>query len=522
MNEPQGNFIKLRNRNIPKLVPPTKKIETSTPIKKSPPNLENLRQSVQESTKFLRELSNNVDNNLSSLESVISSKMTCQPTTIYNKELADLMATNIPKFNLNSGNNPALGLRSFIKSCENVLNLFDPDDEDVVTEFFKLIKFRLGYDVQERLTIEQFDDIQSLENHLRSVCHLKLNKGKLLSEIRHEKQHFNEDVSNFVERLRKLIAQGRSEYPKDKEFEKEAIHTLKNSVKNELISIKLMDSDSNKFEELAELAINRDSDLHQRAYRTSKPNDSVSQDLVNELLQKIKKLEEKQTATIQHIRQEQKFKNKPIPNSQHFLPRDFKRNPNFCNYCKRNGHLINECRQKFKNQEQIRYPNSKLYQNSTNQHINNFQNTNRFPNQANDHFVNNNGRNNFNNQHARYPQNNFRMNYPNNNRNFQRPNNNLTPRFPGPQIDYSFTPVSYNPFPNMRQYQSNSIGNDTCLRCNQTGHKSNNCYEIICSTCKNIGHSLNQCPQSSNIRRVHLTQCNQDCQSHESPDQGNQ
>lgn len=114
------------------------------------------------------------------------------------------------------------------------------------------------------------------------------------------------------------------------------------------------------------------------------------------------------------------------------------------------------------------------------------------------------------------------MNYPNNNRNFQRPNNNLTPRFPGPQIDYSFTPVSYNPFPNMRQYQSNSIGNDTCLRCNQTGHKSNNCYEIICSTCKNIGHSLNQCPQSSNIRRVHLTQCNQDCQSHESPDQGNQ
>lgn len=308
MNEPQGNFIKLRNRNIPKLVPPTKKIETSTPIKKSPPNLENLRHSVQESTKFLRELSNNVDNNLSSLESVISSKMTCQPTTIYNKELADLMATNIPKFNLNSGNNPALGLRSFIKSCENVLNLFDPDDEDVVTEFFKLIKFRLGYDVQERLTIEQFDDIQSLENHLRSVCHLKLNKGKLLSEIRHEKQHFNEDVSNFVERLRKLIAQGRSEYPKDKEFEKEAIHTLKNSVKNELISIKLMDSDSNKFEELAELAINRDSDLHQRAYRTSKPNDSVSQDLVNELLQKIKKLEEKQTATIQHIRQEQKFK----------------------------------------------------------------------------------------------------------------------------------------------------------------------------------------------------------------------
>lgn len=74
----------------------------------------------------------------------------------YNKDMAELMSKNIPKFELNSKINPALELRSFLKSCENVLKLF-PDQEQHRKEFFNLIKFRLGYDVQERITKDKFD-----------------------------------------------------------------------------------------------------------------------------------------------------------------------------------------------------------------------------------------------------------------------------------------------------------------------------------------------------------------------------
>lgn len=279
----------------------------------------------------------------------------------YNKEMADLMATNIPKFELNSSSNPALDLRSFIKACENVLNLFPEDDERAKEEFFKLIRFRLGYNVQERLTMDKFESLNGLETHLRSVCHLKLNKGKLLNEIRHEKQHNNEDVSHFVERLRKLIAQGRSEYTNDKEFEREAIHSLKNSVKNELISIKLLDSTTDKFEELAEIAIKRDSELHQRSYKATKSESSESQDLIKELIQKIQNLEAKQTASIQHIRQEPRFIRNNDKNRYNGPSRSPQRPQSYCSFCRRPGHDISECRSKNQNFHRGNYNNKEPF-----------------------------------------------------------------------------------------------------------------------------------------------------------------
>lgn len=155
------------------------------------------------------------------------------------------MTANIPKFELKPNSNQALELRTFLKSCENVLHLYDMENNQDLAEFFKLITFRLGYNVQERITKSNFASLKDFESHLRTICHIKLNKGKLLAEIRNEHQ-----------RPRKLIAQGRSEYPTDNEFESEAKKTLKNNVKNELISIKLIDSNVQRFEELAEIALN--------------------------------------------------------------------------------------------------------------------------------------------------------------------------------------------------------------------------------------------------------------------------
>lgn len=519
MNNSEKHFINLRSRKIPRPVPEatatTSQPQTSTPNRSPDESLGNLGKSVRDTTQFLREISSDIDGNLSILfphlsRSCISPLRMAEQGVFYNKELASLMTTNIPKFQLNSGNNPALELRSFIKSCENVLSLFDPQDEETKEEFFKLIKFRLGYDVQERLTVDKFEDIQSLENHLRSVCHLKLNKGKLLSEIRHERQQYNEDVSHFVERLRKLIAQGRSEYPNDREFEREAIHTLKNSVKNEFISIKLMDSNTNKFEELAEIAINRDSDLHQRAYKTSKTTEPASQDLINKLMEKIKILEDKQAATVQHIRHEPRFRAKS-PYRVNNPQRSPNRNIIFCNYCKRSGHHINDCRTKNRNQG---YNNPNSY--NSNQYRNN---RNHSPRTYSPH----NGRNSQHQYDTNHYSHNNRCNrdYENSNyeRNFQNQNNH------SPDRDSRNQPMNSNrPQENSNRYAQNlhqeNRGSTNCLRCNQPGHKSNNCYEIICRNCKQIGHAHNQCLQNSPARRVHFTQCDHETNNY--PDQGNE
>lgn len=489
----KSNYLQLRSRQIPKdsifeIEPGTSQpFDTSTPTRNQPPSIEQLRESVQQSTHFLRELSNQVDKNISVQhcttlipQSENSSRLYNMNHQTYNKELADLMATNIPKFELNTSTNPALQLRSFIKSCENVLNLFPcEENEEVTDEFFKLIWFRLGYDVQERITMDKFESLEDLECHLRSICYLKLNKGRLLNEIRHERQQHNEDVSHFVERLRKLIAQGRSEYAKDKDFEREAIHTLKNCVKNELISIKLMDSTSNKFEELAEIAINRDLELHQRNYNT-KPETNISQEMLNDLIQKIKTLETNQTAKVQNIRQEP-------------LKRNFLKNTNasqkmdsFCNYCKRVGHFTNDCRTKRRDYQQ-RFNQSQgsntRYGNQA--PLRNFRNNNSFHNQ------------NRNFSQARQVYNSHERSY--NPRNtYSQPMNTLPRNYNSQGMPTQSYQTQHPSFRNL------GPDNVICVRCNQPGHKSNNCYEIICRNCKQLGHSNSQCQQNSSHRRVHF------------------
>lgn len=515
MSDSDDDYVNLRSRRIRK--PRNLRTEeiltqqTSTPVQSPSSRLHALRKSIQQATQFYKELSDRVDSNTSDInlttlfpdieEQPITFMMDQTPPPFYNKEMADLMATNIPKFDLSSNTNPALGLRSFIRSCENVLSLFRNDDEQSKAEFFKLIKFRLGYDVQERITVEKFENIQELEAHLRSICHLKLNKGKLLNEIRHERQHNNEDVSHFVERLRKLIAQGRSEYPNDQEFEREAVHTLKNSVKNEFISIKLMDSTTNRFEDLAEIAINRDSDLHQRSYKISKTESPSSQHLIEELLQKIKNLEAKQTANIQHIRQEPRFKTHP---NQFNNP---SRAPRMCNYCKRVGHNINECRTKRRNennQQNYNYPRKDNY--NYNPNPPRFRNS-EIPNYS--------------------PNRNMNLS-----RNYQSPNfsqnSNERSFYRNPQRDNSQNYNSRNRYsqdihPNNMQRNSNPERTAaTCLRCNKYGHKSNNCYEVICSICKQLEHSQNQCPQNTAFRRVHLSNCENCDESHHNNQQQRQ
>lgn len=452
MNNFEENFLHLRSRKIERhpAVKPGSKVTpspaTSTPIHRCPPSLEQLSKSIQESTQFYRELSDRVDQSCSrqhitsvlfpNLPDPIIFSMANQdqaPGAFYNKELADLMTTNIPKFQLNSGKNPALELRSFIKSCENVLSLFDPEEEEIVNEFFKLIKFRLGYNVLERITVDKFNTMQDLETHLRSICHLKLNKGRLLSQIKNERQDPKEDVSHYVECLRKLIAQGRSEYKNDKEFERKAIHTLKNSVKNELISIKLMDSDSKKFEELAEIAINRDSELHQRSYNVSKAETKASQELINELMKKIKNLEANQTADIQHIRQDYGLIAK-LPNNRNKSSRPTNSN-NYCNYCRRSGHDINECQSKNRNQ-----PNRRNFNSFNNTELS--RTSSRPNNPINKQFINHNR----NYQPPNYSQNDNSRPVTNN----YRPQHNGTPQYIGtpqynPRNYSSFRPTQNNP-----------------------------------------------------------------------------
>lgn len=302
-----------------------------------------------------------------------------EPT--YNRDMAELMTKNIPKFELNSSTNSALELRSFLKACENILSLY-PDEELYKKEFFALIKFRLGYDVQKRITKSEFTSLKDLKNHLRSICHIKLNRGKLLEQIRNDRQSKMEDVSDFVERLRKFIAQGRSEYPDDKEFEKEAIRTLKNGVRNELISIKLLDSDLRGFENLADIAITRDSDLNQRICNSMKPEMDDTKSLITELLEKIKMLETTQAASVQHIRESRYRSRSPNPfRSPSKSPQTLEL---VCRYCKKSGHTINECfKRTFRGQYENKSPTRGEYPEQSSRTNYNFHNQippNVFPN----------------------------------------------------------------------------------------------------------------------------------------------
>lgn len=468
-------------------------LASSTP---TPSNSQNNQALVREATSLLQSLDINSSDkyipvqNLSSLYDSDSDNSHDMPHQVYNKELAEIMMANIPKFDLNSTENPAMQLRSFIKACRNVLDLYT-DNAQANSDFFKLIKFRLGYNVQERITKHDITTLQNFEDHLRSICHIKLNKGKLLTEIKNERQHASEDVSHFVERLRKLIAQGRSEYANDKEFEKEAIRTLKNSVKNELISIKLMDSLTDKFEELAEIAINRDSELHQRSYNTSNTQNSApsneTQKILHELLDKIRNLENQKSATIQHIQHETRFRSNSPFGSRNPPQRPISISK-FCNYCRRSGHDIKECRRR----------------NSNN--------------------ANRNRNRNFNNSHG-YPQQNQYSN-----RNYQHNQNN----YHNPPNTYNKSPNSYQNSPNNYGNSSNTYQNSPrphtnnpnqqgparCLRCNEEGHKSVDCFAIICSICRQIGHTNAQC-NNSNSRRVHFHEGNDQNQQEHYDNSGN-
>lgn len=509
MSQTKENYYELRSRSIQKNNTTSSNQQeaatqskpynnrTSTPEKSSNRRLENIRKSIQESGRLFQQVSELIDKststpNLTSLFSITPPSYSMNQAT-YNKELADLMANNIPKFELHSSSNPALELRSFINSCENVLNLY-PRNNDIRNEFFKLIKFRLGYNVQERITQNDFDSIKDLENHLRSICHIKLNKGKLLNQIRHERQLPNEDVSQFVERLRKLIAQGRSEYSRDTEFEKEAIHTLKNAVRNELISIKLLDSTTDKFEELAEIAINRDSELHQRSYNTTKSDQALLHDtIINELVQKIKNLEAKQTASIQHIR------DGSLPQTEHTLPNKRPQHSGlFCNYCKRTGHSLDNCRSKPSNQRNYNTDRPGNFNNPISRtHFppRNYRNPNFFPNRNNAHNRRSPSPINRNNDYRQYEDTYQRQRYNTRNQ-FQQSKGSDPQELP-----------SYN-FRN----NPNRSNLTTCLRCNQEGHTSINCYEMICRTCKQLGHISTQCQQSTTQRRVHFLNCNENLQ----------
>lgn len=501
MSDSDENFTHLRNRKVPRHISPPRNRRpkaTSTPQHSPQISIDNIRQSIRETTDFLRNLSNQVDQNLSApnltslftnLELSINHLMDPQARTIYNKEMADLMSANIPKFELHSSANPALNLRSFIKACENVLSLLPQDNNEANEEFFKLIKFRLGYDVLERITIDKFENIKDLETHLRSICHIKLNKGKLLNQIRHERQDVNEDVSHFVERLRKLIAQGRSEYTNDKEFEREAMHTLKNAVKNELISIKLMDSNTDKFEELAEIAINRDSELHQRSYNVSKGESKASQEIIKELMQRIKDLESNKTANIQHIRQVPTFRT-TSPNNYNTRFRQTSQSNSYCNYCKRPGHSINECRSKMRN---TILPNS--YNNFQQPRNYSRQNYTQNPNFQPDNFSRNNSTRPFANYRPQY----------NNSQHYTTRHN--SPTRPTQHNPNHFIPRNNSPVPRDFNHKINTNTPITCLRCNKDGHRSNNCFEIICSICKQLGHSHSQCRQNTATRRVHFINC---------------
>lgn len=502
MSDSESFYHDLRSRRVPKenntnLVSTSQLFSnlTSTPLgspENSSGNVENIRRTIQESAQLLRDISHLVDQNTSAqnITSLLSdsfkdSLLKTNMANVYNKELADLMATNIPRFELNSSN-PSLQLRSFINACENVLSLFEGNN--IKEEFFRLIKFRLGYDVQERITIEKFESINQLETHLRSICHLKPNKGKLLNEIRHEKQHNNEDVSHFVERLRKLIAQGRSEYQKDPDFEREAIHTLKHSIKNELISFKLMDSDIVKFEDLAEIAINRDCELNQRSYHSLKSEEITSKEIINELVEKIKNLEIKQAASIQHIRREPRPSVKSH-NKYETSNRNHRRNTDFCHFCNRPGHSINDCRSKNhheprrfdmnRNQSFQKMSSGRMYSPSRNIGL---QSQNYHRNR--DYYSNS--------------YNNPSQNYNQYTRQSEQPVSYQPQRFQN-NVNREVTPNYEN---SNRNYTEESV---ICVRCNKEGHKSNNCFEIICRTCKQLGHSQEQCPRNNGQRSVRFT-----------------
>ena len=296
---------------------------------------------IKSATVSDQELAEKLEDSIRIQQSTQSDRNTSAIMSTFNKELIELMNNNIQKFELNTESNVAIELRAFIKSCENlfdIIGITNAEDETVkaqkIKDFFKLIKIRLGYNVQERMTEHSFKNLKEFENHLRTVCNIRQNRDKLLHEIRHEYQKADESVSKFAERLRKLIAQGRSEHPDDKEFEKEAAKTLRFKVRNELVSIKLMDCDKKPFEELAEIAIQREISLTQRL---KSENNS---EMIDNLLRKIKSLESKiqsQEATVQTIRFEA---NKQSVQTRKPYSTDL------CNYCKKPGHFIKDCNKK--------------------------------------------------------------------------------------------------------------------------------------------------------------------------------
>ncbi|KAK0074644.1 hypothetical protein PV325_007991, partial [Microctonus aethiopoides] len=230
----------------------------------------------------------------------------------------DFLCKLIPKeFN---GNRHELG--QFIANCNNAHELA-ADQQKIPLIYF--ILSRISGRAKEQLAQQSFKTWEELKNKLKILYQDKKHYVQIMEELNNCKQNFNENISDYFQRLeilnsRALSAAQQYTMLRWKEFE-----NLNSAYTAALAEERALSINKTKF------------------CRNCKRNNHNTSDC------RINQKPFKSINTIQNINPQSQSNSNSNNNYQN----------KFCNYCKKSGHLINECRKR-------KYNNEKKAQNSGN------------------------------------------------------------------------------------------------------------------------------------------------------------
>lgn len=234
-------------------------------------------------------------------------------------------------------------LNAFLNNCDNAHNLASTNQEDLV---FKFILSQLEGKAEIACSIKDFDNWASLKEFLKNQFGERKHYAHLLTELQECRQQSNESVSQFSLRVETCLSQLITEI------------TISNNKKSELVG---------RLATMEDLALNafimglqpRISNMI-RCKDPKSLNEAINMSISEE---KIQQYFYKQNS-YPKPRSEATFRpnNKPQPRPSNdkpqFQSQNVSRDAPFCRYCKRLGHVLENCR--------MREYNNKKFNNSYN------------------------------------------------------------------------------------------------------------------------------------------------------------
>lgn len=364
----------------------------------------------------------------------------------------------------------------FIRACKKASKVLSANDQ---ARFLDMLQFKLTGSAADLVETKTYADLETLLKDLKNAFDKPVELSDLELELKAIVQNYNESVTDFATRTRKISKKITDRLTEvyntedQQQYLTNRITEVRNSVIRaftrglfDKISNQLMHKEINTFDNAVIEATNIENELerrqtvHQGRIREKSDKESALESVkvhfaqTNQQPNKNKYCEIHKSNThstaecsmVQRLRENQSpkfgnFENRDTSRERYF--RDKNNSQNYGNNFQNNSRNYSNNSQNYQNNPRNYSNNSQNYQNNPRNYSNNSQNY-----QQNQRNYSNNSQNNFQNNSRNYQNNS--QNYPNNSRNYQNNSRN----YPNNSQNYQNNQRNYSN--NQRNYQNNS------------------------------------------------------------------